>query len=144
MLKEMTTFILDQLSHPYWILDINLFAGKLPVKNMAGAKVVELDRICVFLENTPAGTIGQLPDREDKPLQIWNRNNTFMRARKDAYEFYNLLHGATQWDMPIVDSGPQYTAMVIDAIGSPAPIINPDDKGRVVFSTNYLWLMMSP
>lgn len=144
MLKEMSTFILNQLAHPYWIRDLNLFVGKLPVQNSAGVNVVELDRICCFLENTPAATIGQLPDREDKPLQIWNRNNTFFRARNDAYEFYNLLHGSTQWDMPIVDSGPQYTAMVIDAIASPAPIINPDAKGRVVFSTNYLWLMMSP
>lgn len=144
MLKEITTFILDQLAHPYWSRDVNLFVGKIPVKNIANAEVVKLDRVCIFLENTPSAVIGQLPDREDKPLQIWNRNNTFFRARNDAYEFYNLLHGSTQWEMPLVDSGPQYIAMIIDAVAAPAPIINPDEKGRVVFSTNYIWRMMRP
>lgn len=144
MLKEITEFILNQLSHPYWTLGVNLFAGKIPVKNSNNLETVKLERLCVFLENTPADVIGQLPDREDKPVQIWNRNNTYFRARTDAYEFFNLLHGSTQWDLPLVDSGPQYTAMITDAIAAPAPIENPDEMGRIVFSTNYIWRMMRP
>jgi hypothetical protein len=139
MIKEIGEFILDRVNISYWVRDVNYFIGHLPVKNSDGDKVEVIDRVCVILENVPADLVGDLPDRQDKPIQIWNRNKSFFTAREDAYRFFNVLHGSSQWDLPVIGSGEEYTAMIIDGAGSPAPIENPDPKGRVVFSSNYMW-----
>ena len=107
--------------------------------NINGKKLEEIPRIVCILENTPADTIGDLPDRADKPVQIWNRNESFFRARDDAFEFHSFLHGSSQWQLPLVSSGVIYTAMIIDSMGTPAPIENPDSKGWFVFSANYMF-----
>jgi len=144
MIKEITTFILNRMSHPYWSRDVNAFAGQIPIFNVNGAKVSDIDRVVGFLENAAPDVIGQLPDRQDKPLQIWNRHKYYMRARDDAMEFFYLLHGLTQLDLPIIVSGITYTAMIIDAIAAPAPILDRDEKARFVFSCNYIWRIMTP
>lgn len=141
MLKEISTFILNRINavNPYWTLDINYFVGHKPVRNKNGLTLEQLDRIAVILENSPADLIGDLPDRQDKPIQILNRHSNFFTAREDAYQFFNDLHGENECDLPVLSSGLSYTVMIIDGIGSPVPIENPDEKARFVFSTNYLF-----
>ena len=141
MLKEIGTFILNRINviEPYWTLDINYFVGHRPVRNKNGLALEQLDRIAVILENSPADLIGDLPDRQDKPIQILNRHSNFFTARDDAYKFFVDLHGENQCDLPVFTSGLAYTVMVIDGIGSPVPIENPDAKDRFVFSTNYMF-----
>lgn len=145
MLKEITTFILNRIApvNPYWQRDVNFFAGHIPVRNRAGLALTQIDRICAVLENTPADLIGDLPDRQDKEIQILNRNDNFFEAREDAMQFFDDLHGENQCDLPVLTSGQEYTVMVIDGIGSPVPIENPDDKSRFWFSANYLFRICS-
>ena len=133
-LREIAQFIEDNTS---WQIGVDFFVGHLPPKTDDGEDPPV--RCVVLLENTPGAVEGQLPDRIDKPVQIWNRAQNYTQARDDAYEFYNLLHGTHGWNLPVLTSGEEYLAMTVDAIGTPAPIQNPDERGRFVFSTNYLW-----
>jgi hypothetical protein len=139
MIKEVSEFILQRLAHSYWERDINFFVGHLPTVNKEGKKVEEITRICAVLENTPADTIGDLPDRADKPIQIYNWNNSYFSARVDAFEFHTVLHGSSQWQLPIIESGSEYTAMIIDSYATPAPIESPNERGLYIFSCNYLF-----
>ena len=141
MLKEIGTFILNRINvvNPFWERDINFFVGHRPVRNTNGLALEQIPRMTVILENSPADLVGDLPDRQDKPIQILNRNATFFTARDDANQFFADLHGENQCDLPVIASGLEYTVMVIDGIGSPVPIENPGDKDRTVFSTNYLF-----
>jgi len=140
MIKEIATFILNQTTVSYWARDVNFFAGHLPVINSERTKLEEIPRVACILENVPAALVGDLPDRQDKQIQIWNRAESYFKARDDANEFFQMLHGSTQWALPqIGGSGEEYFAMIIDGVASPAPIENPDEKGRFVFSTNYLF-----
>lgn len=139
MIKEISEFIRVRSAISYWNLDVNYFVGHLPLINANQDKVEVIERVAVILENVPADLEGDLPDRQFKPIQIWNRNKSFFTAREDAYRFFDSLHGCSQWDLPVIGSGEEYTVMVIDGMGSPTPIENPDPKNRVVFSTNYMW-----
>ena len=136
MLKEITQFIIDQGLGPPWVLGVNIFAGHMPVKDKNDAALG--DRILLVLENTSGDTIGELPDRVDKMIQIWNRATGYFQARADAQEVYKFLHGSAGWELTEVEES-GYLVMVIDAVGSPAPIENPDEKGFFSFSTNYIW-----
>jgi len=141
MLKEISTFILNRINvvNPFWTRDINFFVGHVPVRNKDGLSLEQIPRMAAILENSPADLVGDLPDRQDKPIQILNRHSNFFTARADAMQFFDDLHGENQCDLPVIASGLEYTVMVIDGIGSPVPIENPDDKDRFVFSTNYLF-----
>lgn len=121
-----------------WILGENFFIGYLPLRTETFVKVPE--RVMVALERTPAAVSGYLPDFATKAVQIWNRARTYQEAKQDAEEIYQLLHGAAGWELPAYESGgPDFYAMVIDAIGTPAPIANPNENGLFEFSTNYVF-----
>lgn len=137
MLKEITTFILQQSGMGDWERDVNFFAGHLPVKNKNGDDCPI--RCVVLLENAGGATVPDLADRADKAIQIWNRNTSFFTAREDAYLFYDTLHATEGWTLPVVDAA--YYAMEIIATNIPAPIGNPDEKGNYIFSTNYIWMI---
>ena len=146
MIKQMSTLVLNRVGtvQSYWIRDVNCFVGHIPIENINGVKVESMDRICAFLFNTPAATVGDLPDRADQELQIWNRHLSWHNAREDAMVFFEVLHGGSQWDLPVIESGDNYNSMIIDAVGTPAPIENPDPKRRYVFSCNYLFRVCNP
>jgi hypothetical protein len=141
VIREIAQFIEDR-THGYFEIGRNLYVGYLPVVDALGAPVI--DQLAVVLENVGADVDGQLPDYADKYIQIWNRAKDFWEARDDAYVIYNVLHGATGWDLPVLTSGEDYLAMVIDARSQPAPIAQPDDQGYFVFSTNYVFRIESP
>ena len=145
MIKEISTFILDQVnpSVGYWERDVNCFVGYIPVENIKRQKVDSIARICAFLFNTPGAVVGDLPDSEDREVQIWNRHRSYFLAHEDAYVFYDALHGSSQWDLPVIVSGKNYNAMTIDAVASPAVIENPGPHG-FVFSTNYIFRVCNP
>jgi len=140
MIKEVTTYILDEIGMAFWVRDVNFFAGHIPLKNRNGDDVASMRRFTALLE-TSGGVVPDLKDRADQVFQILNYNESFFKARDDAWAFYDLLHSSSQCDLPIVGSGAELTAYIINAVGTPAVVENPDDKGRFVFSTNYLWMI---
>lgn len=141
MIKEVATYILTEIGVAFWVRDVTFFVGHIPIKNSNGDDVASMERFAALLEGTPGATIPDLKDRADQEFQILNYHNSYHKARSDAYAFYILLHSSSQCDLPIIGSGTEITAYIINAIGTPAPIENPDDKGRFVFSTNYLWMI---
>jgi len=141
MLKNICHFILGH-SGLTWNLGIDFFAGHLPQKNRIGALLG--DRVMVILERTPGGTDGFLPDYMDKMIQVWNRARTYQEASEDAQEIYDILHGATGWDLGGLVSGDNPYLLICDALGTPAPIENPGGKGLYEFSTNYLMRIENP
>ena len=136
VIKAIATF-LEAISGCDWIIGENLFAGSLPLKRSDGTDPPV--RCAVILETAPGIVVPDLPDWEEKAIQIWNRAENYMDARGDAYCIFEAIHGTAGWTLPSVDGGPQYSAMVINAVGLPAVIENPNDKGHFVFSTNYIW-----
>jgi hypothetical protein len=141
MIREIAQFI-ENRTAGYFTVEVNLFVGYLPTERDDKSPVPI--RCAVVLENTPAVVNGQIPDFAQKPIQIWNRAKDFYDARDDAMVIYNVLHGAAGWKLPVVGGGPAYTAMVVDAMGTPAPIRAPNDKGDFEFSSNYLFMVESP
>jgi hypothetical protein len=135
MIKEIAQFI-ETRTAGHFTVGVNLFVGYLPARLP--------DRCAVILENVPAAVNGQIPDFAQKPIQVWNRAKDFWDARRDAMVVYGILHGSAGWTLPVVSGGPTYTAMVIDAQGTPAPIRIPNGPGLFEFSTNYLVMIESP
>jgi hypothetical protein len=138
MLKEICDFILSHAaSGEGFILGDNFFAGHLPMKNQAGAEVPV--RAMVILETAGSAVIGDLPDYVDKAIQVWNRNDNYFEARQDAQAIFDVLHGFTGHVLLGISSHIAYYALVIDAMATPFPIANPDEKGAFQFSANYLF-----
>jgi len=140
MIKEVTTYILDEIGVAFWVRDVTFFVGHIPIKNKNGDDVATMERFTALLE-TSGSVIPDLKDRADQVYQILNYNRSFQRARDDAWAFYDLLHSSSQWDLPIIGGATELSAYIINAVGTPAVVENPDDKGRFVFSTNYLWMI---
>lgn len=134
MIQEIAKLIENRTT---WQIDVNLFIGHLPLKTKAGLEIP--DRVLLLLENTPADTVPQLPDRADKPVQFWNRSKSYLIARADAFALYQLLQGQSWLDLPIITPGVKWTAMIVDAMSWPTPIEQPGESGLYVFSCNYLW-----
>jgi hypothetical protein len=141
MLQDVALFILSHSGLP-WIHGENFFVGALPVKNVLGSPTPE--RTMVILGRVPAALVGELPDFRAKPIQVWNRNNTYLDAQADAEQIFAILHGASGWSLPAFVSGANYYAWTIDAVGDPAPLFNPDEKRLFEFSTNYLFRASIP
>lgn len=133
-LKEISQWIEDNSA---WEIGKTMFTGHLPQKTPAGTDPPT--RCVAILENTPGATEPDLPDRIDKAIQIWNRGANYFDARNDAVALYELMAGTHGWNLPELTPGLKWLAMTVDAMGSPAPIENPDEKGNFVFSTNYIW-----
>lgn len=97
------------------------------------------DQCNVVLESAGGGLHFDLSDRVDKMIQIISRAKTYFKARDDAWEIFNVLHGASGWTLSAVAPASQdYEAMVIEALADPQSI-GQDDKGRFEFSTNYIF-----
>jgi hypothetical protein len=139
MIQELSVWLAQQTG---WKLGKSLFVGHLPVKDKDGLDVPE--RCALLLERVPAAVNGQLPDRQDKPIQLWNRARSYFTARADAELVFTLLHGMDNLSLPVLTSGEEHLAMVVDAMASPAPIANPDAKGLFQFSTNYMFRLEDP
>ena len=133
-LQEIAQWVEDKTA---WLIGATMFVGHLPPKTEAGTDPPI--RCLTLLENTPGGVEGQLPDRKDKMIQFRNRAQNYSDAKADADALFTLMHGTHGWNLPILTSGEVYLAMTVDAMGTPAPVENPDKRGRFVFSTNYLW-----
>lgn len=136
VLKSIATFI-ESLSGCDLTIGTNLFVGSLPLRTPSGSEPPR--RCVVILETSPGTVVPDLADWEEKSIQIWNRAESYFQAREDAYCIYESIHGTAGWTLPAVDGGPPYCAMVINAVGLPAIIENPNEKGLYVFSTNFIW-----
>ena len=120
-----------------WVLGVNLFAGYLPDKRADNTPPPT--RCVVVAERTPGDTVPDLPDWEEKAIQIWNRADGYYTASQDAWCLYTALHGTAGWTLPAILGMPSQHCMVINAVGTPAPIANPNPEGYFEFSTNYIW-----
>lgn len=120
-----------------WVIGRNLFIGFLPDKRQDGTPPpIEC---CVVMERTPGGVVPDLPDWEEKAVQIWNRAEDYHTALQDAWCLYEALHGTAGWTLPATFGCPTQDCMVINAAGTPAPIANPNKQGYFEFSTNYIF-----
>lgn len=146
MIREITEFIRDVSIGVYapaipafvppWVLGTDLFAGHIPTELQPGIPTPL--RCLAVLENAGGAVEGFFPDFVEKAVQIWNRNTSYFIARDDAMAVYNAIHGTAGWNLPVV-VGPNWLAMVVDALSAPAPINNPDKEGLFVFSCSYIW-----
>jgi hypothetical protein len=121
-----------------WTLGQNLFIGSLPQKTVGGAEVPV--RCAVVLEIVPSPVNFYLPDQADKAIKIWNRAADYPTGRKDAYCFYDTMHGTQGWQLPIA-GGPQYEGETVFALSQPVVILNPGPDMLYVFTCDYTWVM---
>jgi len=144
-LQEIAQYIENSTA---WMLGVNMFAGFLPEKLQGGGPPPE--RCVVLLERTPGAVVGELPDRIDKEVQVWNRAGSvggiwgYWTARDDAYGIYWLLHGDAGRHLPILTSSEEYFCGSITAVATPAPIASPNERGLFEFSTNYIFKILRP
>lgn len=97
------------------------------------------DQCNIVLESAGGALHFDLPDRNDKMVQVISRAKTYLKARDDAREIFEALHGTAGWTLTAVLPATQnYKAMTIEALADPQ-YIGQDDKGRYEFSTNYIF-----
>jgi hypothetical protein len=121
-----------------WIIGNNLFPGSLPQKTASGAIVPV--RCAVVLETPAAAVNWYLADQSDKAILLWNRAADYPTARKDAFCFFETMHGTAGWLLPVV-GGPEYEAGSVWALAEPTVVLNPGPDGFYVFTCNYIWVM---
>lgn len=123
-----------------WVIGTSLFVGALPEKRPDGSDMPI--RCAAILERDSGAVDPDLPDWAEAPIQFWNRGKDYEEAHQDAWCIFNSIHGTAGWTLPIIAGwagSHTYDAMVINAFGKPAPIQAPDERGRYIFSTNYLF-----
>jgi len=125
-----------------WKIGVDLFIAELPLKRDDGTEVPE--RCIVIYEDGPAVGDGQLPDRSDKEIQIWNQASDYWIARADAFALYKRIHGKENITLPVLTSGEDYLIMEADGVAEPAPIAKPNAKGLYEFSTNFILRIEEP
>ena len=127
MIKEIAEFIEDLT--PYTI-GTQLFAGFWNSEAPDLASVVR--------EISTSELFFFLPDRKNAMIQVVTRGEDYHDSRDMAYVIYNALHTRSARDLPMVTSGENYVAMVIEAVTTPQYILE-DEKGRHIFSTNFIF-----
>ncbi len=116
---------------------------------MAAAEAARTLQVGVYLDTSPADCIlvrdpgggdvdFELPDRIDKLVQVIARAEKYITADAAAMEVFFALHGQAMVDLPIVVSGDEWVANVIEAVSAPQ-YIGPDPRGRHEFAANYLF-----
>jgi len=92
------------------------------------------------LISEPAGgeTNFYSPDFAFFNIQALARAETYFQAREDIWTVFNALHGTAGWNMPNLESGPDYLAMTVEAIGLPA-YLGRDDNRRHLFTCNIIF-----
>lgn len=128
MIKEITAFIARKTSF--------IVGGTLQVGHRTEDSP---DQCNVVLESAGGALHFDLPDRNDKMIQVISRAETYLTARDDAREIFTAIHGTAGWTLTAVPPATQdYKAMTIEALADPQ-YIGQDDIGRFEFSTNYIF-----
>ncbi len=121
MLKELTIYIENNTD---FVLDTDLFAGEAPA---------EVETQCIVVEESDPGIRNAHPELKDEgqtPYRILSRAKVgggYFDARDNAMIVFNLLHGKTQIELPVVESGPTY---LVNIECNDPYSIGPDDKDR--------------
>ena len=95
-------------------------------------------RHVVISESAGGSTVFECPDFAFFNIQALARAETYFDAREDAWLVFNALHGTSGWNMPNLESGPDYLAMTVEAIGLPA-YMGVDDNKRHLFTCNFIF-----
>jgi hypothetical protein len=104
------------------------------------------DRCTLIGEAGGGETNYYCPDMANLNIQALTRAKSYFQARDDAWVIYEALTNAggtvpsAGWNMPNISSGPDYLAMVIEAITTPQ-YIGQDTNGRYEFSVNFIFRM---
>jgi len=126
-LKTLAEFIESKTS---FVIGKNLYVGhRLPTSKL---------RCQVILESGGGKPYFDLPDRNDKAIQIISRAETYFNARDDAWEIFDALHGTAGWQL-----AGNKEIMTIEALADPQ-YIGQDEEGRFEFSTNYIFKWEDP
>ena len=95
-------------------------------------------RHVVISESAGGSTVFQCPDFAFFNIQALARAATYFEARDDAWLVFNALHGTSGWNMPNLESGPDYLVMTVEAMGLPA-YMGVDDNKRHLFTCNFIF-----
>lgn len=137
MIEEIAKFIED---HTTLTIGVDFFVGARPLATAAGTEPPDL--LTILLENTGGGTDADWPDYVEKEVQAWTEGPSFFTARRKAYEVYNwlqLVASKSAWNLPVLQSGVEYIANAIEALGPPKPVDNPGEDKIFTFSANYIF-----
>jgi hypothetical protein len=96
------------------------------------------DRCILIAFNGGGATYFDLPDRIDQMVQILARAPKYMDAYDDSMAVFNAIHGLEVITLPVLVSGEVYEVQVIEAVNAPQ-YIGQDEKGRFMWSTNYIF-----
>lgn len=129
MIKELATYIAQNVVSPVLTIDTNLFAGFRPADAPA--------RCVAVLEPTGGAVNSYFPDAGEKAVQILTRAVSYWDARSDAYAVFDLLKSKAQVSLPVLLSTDAYKAEFIEAQHFPQSL-QQDEEGRWEFSVNFI------
>lgn len=94
---------------------------------------------CSVVQSPSGGNTDDfLKDKLDFMIQIVSRDKNYNNAESQAIEIYNAIHMVNGNDLPVIDSGVEYTAMTVKAVQYPQ-YLKIDTKKRHEFTCNYLF-----
>jgi len=117
----------------------NLTGFTIGTRLQAGHWEQDKPKRCVLISESAGGSTDfYSPDFAFFNIQALSRAETYFQARDDAWAVFNALHGTSGWNMPNLESGPDYLAMTVEAIGLPA-YLGVDDNRRHLFTCNFVF-----
>jgi len=106
-----------------------------------GHRVQDSPERCILVGESGGGeTNPECPDMANINIQIISRAKTYFQARDDCWTCYTALHGTAGWNLPNLESGPDYLVMFIEALAIPQ-YIGQDENGLFEFSVNFIFRM---
>jgi len=133
MLESITQFIENRTTTLAW--GVNLFSGFWPQDTPENAVLIS--------EPTQSPGPPEFPDQASKMISVLTRSRNYRTGFELAMEVYDGLLGTTTiagcgHNLPQIESGPEYLAMTIRAVGHPG-YVGEDPKWVHNFSTNYIF-----
>jgi hypothetical protein len=126
MIKEITKYVAEE--DESFVIGTDLFAGFVP-------STITADH--VVLIDTGGKPNFYLPDAPAKTVQALSKATDYHVAMANAMRVYNVLHGISGVDLPVITSGEEYTVNTAEAISEPQSL-GQDDRGLFIISTNFI------
>ena len=126
MIKEITKYV--EQEDGAFVIDADLFAGFVP-------STITADR--VVLIDAGGKPNFYLPDAKAKTVQALSKATDYHVAMANAMRVYDVLHGISEVDLPVITAGEEYTVNTAEAISEPQSL-GQDETGLFVVSTNFI------